>query len=73
MTLYIVKGQWVAYEPTEIVGIFDSLSKAEEAKGKVESWQDAFGGFRFNELWIDEQILNEIMENDCWLEVPEGE
>ena len=61
-TLWIVNGWVMRYEPIEMIGIFDSEDKAQEAKKKAESAKTSWGSRRFEEVWLTEHNVNEIMD-----------
>lgn len=63
-TVYVLYGQWIRYEPTETIGIYDSKDKALEAKEKAEAIETPWESKRYAELWIDEYNLNETIDLD---------
>lgn len=60
-TLWIVRGQ-VGYEAPEMLGIFDSEDKAKKAKASAEKVKYSWGCKRFDEVWVDQQKLNESIK-----------
>ena len=62
--LYTVWGQWAKWEPSELIGIYDSKDKALEVKEKAENALLADGYPRFYNVWIDTNNLNETIDFD---------
>ena len=57
--LYTVWGQWAKWEPSELIGIYDSMANALNAKHSAENALFADGSERFYGVWIETQTLNE--------------
>lgn len=60
--LYVVWGVWVKWEPSELIGIYDSMSNALNAKHNAENALCPDGSPRFCNVWIDTNNLNETMD-----------
>lgn len=60
-TVYVLCGQWAKWEPTETIGIYDSMANALNAKHMAENALVADGSLRFYAVWIDTYNLNETM------------
>jgi hypothetical protein len=60
--LYTVWGQVAKWEPSELIGIYDSKDKALEVLTLAENALLADGYPRFYNVWIDTNNLNETMD-----------
>jgi len=61
-TVYLVWGQWAKWEPDELIGIYDSMANALNAKHKAENAVCVDSSERFYRVWIDTHNLNETMD-----------